>query len=1040
MRRLSLQQSISESTKKHTMNNDDSSLHSNSMNQQSDHESNNNEDGEKFDILFGKSCGSINHNAQMAYQNTINEFVNDKIAKNEMYLSSRVVRNEDEIKEIYDKVMSIDERFRWVNRTIINNNNGGPKYKFEVIDDMKTIHNKIFESIKRKKQYASSKDQDAQDFKKWKELKNKGKVQKKRKVTNTKLKSPPKKRNKMGGNQPGKYTYTKQVKKKKATNLKNKKSSSQAVSTRQTRSKTRIESVNQNYNNVYVPKVKKIKHLEDIHSDNDSNNSSEKETDVKEKKKTKTKPKGRFTKPNQNNKEDTESHSSVIFDEDNETNNVCATAIVDSDDEKHDKKSNHNNKKDVNNNEEDEKSFGGRTNSDSSISNQSNKEKNQKTDENPMKNTTENTNEKTDENPMKNSSKKITEKNDDNTLKNTSDKETENNNECNIDGKSNNDKNNVDPNKDNDESLFGSSSDSSSSGSNKSNKEESKKPHQNLMNNPMKKTMQTTEDNTLEKPIVNEIEHTTAITIEEDMNNKSDIPTTIICGEIFTTSSIVTNSVQESTNQPDGNKDKLETTASVNQSKDLDKITDESKLETNNDKDAISESNKDQNTGKQHIDTIEPNASSSKLNSTMDTENINVDDVNNEKECSGNAADKEANKSPGINKTDNDDKCKSASYTIDEEVSQKTSSKPYDPRRIPITHDFVNNYFVDNKQYKGIYSLTFREELTQAERDKVLSETHLRPREFFDNSTDPIPKFSFNEEENKYVIKKGWKVGALLKNLNRKEAGVPGDGNCAITSIIAHINDLYGTNYSVVGETMIKFRKWFAYNFMKTMLDPNIYDWGHRSEYRWMLINTVGLDCINQWYNEKQKDTVYYVKPDQDYIEEKYWIDGQALWPFVSWLFKKSIVIFNRQFKDEAETELYKVGIYTHIIYDKRHPRMFSFWQRDNAYRNDEGTHVLVDKDNTLYFCYEVGKHYEAYVCHKKTVDNISKCIENENIPKEILNQELTNVVEGSEYYIDDQEFHNMRTRYIEFISKFSSKPPMKKNKDNNDLTKNKEN
>ena len=900
MRRVSLQQSNCENTNLPTMNNDDSPLHSNSMNEQSNHESNNNENGGDLDILFGKSCGSLNHKARMAYQNTINEFVDDKIEKNPMYLTERVVRNEQEIKEIYDKVMSIDENFRWVNRSINNNNNGVPKYIFVVIDDMKTIYNKIFESIKRKKQYASNKDIVVQEFKEFMALRNEEKGGKKRKGIKSKSNSPLRKRRKMGdsqperkgiksksnsssrkrfrmgGNQPGKYTYTAQENKKKGNNSKEKKNVSQDSSTRQTRSKTRMNLVKQKPKIVKVPKVKKINDLKDIQSDDNSNNSSEKEINDKEKKKKNSKTKGRFTKLNQNNKKDTESNSSVIFDEENETNNACATVIVDSDDEKYYEKSNHNNNKDVNNNKEDETSFGGRSNSDSSGSNLLYKEKIEKTDKNLMKNPTENAAEKTD----------------DNTLKHLSDKETENNNDSNIDGKSNDDRNNVDHNEDEEEKLFDSSTDSSSSGSNKSNKEEIKKPHQNLMKNQMKKLMETTENNTSEKSIVNEMEQNTGITIEEDMNNNIDIPTTIICGEILPPSSTVTNSTQESSNKSHVNKDKPETTVSVIQPKHLDKITNDSKLEANNDKDDISVLNKDQDTTNQTDDTIECNARSSNLNSKMDTEHIDAADVTNEKECSGNAADKEANKSPDKDKIDNEDNCKSTSNTISEEVKKTTSSNPYDPRRIPITHDLVNNYFVDNKKYKGIYSLTFRKELTDAEKDQVLSETHLRLRKFYDNSTDPIPKFNFNEAENTYVIKRGWSVGNLLKNLKRREAGVPGDGNCAITSIIAQINDLNDTNYSVLGETVVKFRKWFVYNYMKIILDPNIYEWDHIADFRSMQIIQMGLEPINWWYNEKKKDTAYYANHDQDYIQEKYWIESQTLWPFISWIFKKSIVVF----------------------------------------------------------------------------------------------------------------------------------------------------
>ena len=91
----------------------------------------------------------------------------------------------------------------------------------------------------------------------------------------------------------------------------------------------------------------------------------------------------------------------------------------------------------------------------------------------------------------------------------------------------------------------------------------------------------------------------------------------------------------------------------------------------------------------------------------------------------------------------------------------------------------------------------------------------------------------------------------MQKHLKLFKANVPGDGNCAITSTMAHINEIKNTNFSVHGKTVLSFQKWFVNELMKVICDPNIYEYLNVPEVRLQLLAMIKDEPYRFWWNDE---------------------------------------------------------------------------------------------------------------------------------------------------------------------------------------------
>ena len=329
-----------------------------------------------------------------------------------------------------------------------------------------------------------------------------------------------------------------------------------------------------------------------------------------------------------------------------------------------------------------------------------------------------------------------------------------------------------------------------------------------------------------------------------------------------------------------------------------------------------------------------------------------------------------------------------------------------------------------------------------------LEQSHLSVRKNYMNKNGKkIPILKTPAIDDRQIIEINTKMTetALIKKFGLYKANVPGDGNCAFTSIMAHVNELDDVNYNVWDRSLITFRKWFSNEYMKIQCNPDIYEYLDFESRRLCIMLAAKDDPYLFWYNKTIRNQYILKEKNHGYIPEDFWLDSENMFPYLSFMLKKSIVVFQALESKKQPGKYLKKGMYGYVRYDDRNPHMFPCWQFSDygKYQLEEITGVVeefktfyIDPNQTLFFIHYVPMHFDAFVTKRRTVTLLG----DGEFP-DMNDFVYTSTNENRKYYVSDKEYENTKNKYQATVQSLvhDYKAPMKKNNEHNDKAKNKE-
>ena len=282
-----------------------------------------------------------------------------------------------------------------------------------------------------------------------------------------------------------------------------------------------------------------------------------------------------------------------------------------------------------------------------------------------------------------------------------------------------------------------------------------------------------------------------------------------------------------------------------------------------------------------------------------------------------------------------------------------------------------------------------------------------------------VKEFAPMDKNNNVSIYTSWNLTSFKSKMGRlKEAGVPGDGNCAVASFLACYNDEHGTNYCVKDDTIGKMRKYFSYGYMVTLLDESIQEWGgedmsvdkiDKSQYRFTQLLLNGNKPFTKWYEkEKEKE---YAKMNDEVLDETYWYETECHFVFMSYLLKKSFVIFQKNIGQKGQ--FLKSGTYAYIRYDKRYPHMMPVIVYNGIIGGSSTTKLFINPKDTYFFVHDTNKHYDALVQSSKTVKNIRETPDSIEQPYDVIK-------EGDRFFVSDDSFYSVQSDFEKLLDYLS--------------------
>ena len=374
----------------------------------------------------------------------------------------------------------------------------------------------------------------------------------------------------------------------------------------------------------------------------------------------------------------------------------------------------------------------------------------------------------------------------------------------------------------------------------------------------------------------------------------------------------------------------------------------------------------------------------------------------------------------------------------DSEQDKDSMIKNHGTLQVPILGDLSENISIQdylNTDYTGITAMIMRRPTGQAEFDYALNQTHLKNRTFIEGTNTPVLAKSPQDNRRKTTIKCNWSISQITRKFRLFRSNVPGDGNCALTSTIAYINECKDRNYSVHDITISKFRKWFVFNYMRIMMDPSIYEWTDYSMRRSHSLTFDLKEPFTNWYNKKLETRYYTLEEGEDFIDPIYWFTITSFFPFVAMLIKKSILIYDRPLLPNGKYDT--KGIISYLHYDDRYPNMFPCFEVYNYMTGTNTKEFNIDLDNTLFIEYEHQMHFNALVRERIT----PKKIRESKLPH-LSSYPITDLNHEDEYHVNDNEYNSMVDDYKKFLNPFlrlmNSRPRMRRNKLHNDKKKSK--
>ena len=108
-------------------------------------------------ILFGRSRGCFRHPAQKVYINIINDVVQEYLDEDEYHLRKRFDYDESLVMTVRDRIHSANPNITFKNQIIVD--------MYEDVTDVEIISKKIWESLKRRKQYVCNQMHDKELYK-----------------------------------------------------------------------------------------------------------------------------------------------------------------------------------------------------------------------------------------------------------------------------------------------------------------------------------------------------------------------------------------------------------------------------------------------------------------------------------------------------------------------------------------------------------------------------------------------------------------------------------------------------------------------------------------------------------------------------------------------------------------------------------------------------------------------------------------------------------------------------------------------------------
>ena len=237
---------------------------------------------------------------------------------------------------------------------------------------------------------------------------------------------------------------------------------------------------------------------------------------------------------------------------------------------------------------------------------------------------------------------------------------------------------------------------------------------------------------------------------------------------------------------------------------------------------------------------------------------------------------------------DNETRGTSIENTVLEKEKTTKNISNYN-NEIPSTQNFRN-------ESKGIIlNMINHKPISDDVYQKRLEQSHFTKREsYIDNNGNLIRILNAPANDDRQNIEINTKMmeTSLIKKFGLYKANVPGDGNCAFTSIMAHVNELDGVNYNVWDRSLLTFRKWFSNEYMKIQCDPDIYEYLDFESRRLCIMLETKDNPYHYWYNKTIRNSYILEDKNQGYIAEEFWLDSENLFPYLSFMLKKSIVVF----------------------------------------------------------------------------------------------------------------------------------------------------